>query len=125
MNLLLRWVAHAVALVLTVYLGQALGFHLGFRASGGVGIAVVAFEAALVIGLVNAIIRPIVELIALPITCLTLGLFSLIINAAMFLLVSAIVPGFLVHGWLAALFGSMVMSLVGGPLSWLLGANSK
>lgn len=119
MHLILRWIASAIALVITVFVGHALGLGLAFKTAGA-GIVATAFEAALVIGLVNAIVRPIVKLIALPITCLTLGLFSLVINAAMFWLTTLFVPGFVVHGFLAALFGSIVMSLVGGPLNWLL-----
>ena len=122
-QLILRWVASAVALVITVFIGHALGLGLYFAKTTGAGILVTAFEAALVIGLVNAVIRPIVELIALPITCLTLGLFSLVVNALMFWLTSAVVPGFHVENFLAALFGSIVMSLVSGPLNWLLFAT--
>jgi len=119
-NLLLRWIASAAALVITVYVGHAIGLGLEFRARSGGAIAMTAFEAAAVIGLVNAVIRPVVELIALPITCLTLGLFSLIVNALMFWLTSAIVTGFRVEGFVAALFGSIAMSFVSGPLNWLL-----
>ncbi|MDR3708041.1 MAG: phage holin family protein [Capsulimonadaceae bacterium] len=119
-HLLLRWVASAAALIITVYLGHALNLGLEFRATSGGAIVVTAFEAALAFGLVNAVIRPIVELVALPITCLTLGLFSLFVNALMFWLTSAIVPGFRVEGFVAALFGSIAMSLVSGPLNWLL-----
>jgi putative membrane protein len=124
MHLIVRWIASAVALVVTVFVGHALGLGLGFNAAGA-GIAVTAFEAAFVIGLVNAVVRPIVALVAMPITCLTLGVFSLVINAAMFWLTSVVVHGFIVHGFLAALFGSVVMSLVSGPLNWLLDSAVK
>jgi putative membrane protein len=75
----------------------------------------------LVLGIVNAFIRPIIELIAVPITCLTLGLFHFVISAAMLLLVS-IVPGlgFQVDGFVAALLGAIVISIVGLVLSWIL-----
>jgi putative membrane protein len=75
----------------------------------------------LVLGIVNAFIRPIIELVAVPITCLTLGLFHFVISAAMLLLVS-VVPGlgFQVDGFVAALLGAIVISIVGLVLSWIL-----
>jgi putative membrane protein len=75
----------------------------------------------LVLGIVNAFIRPIIELIAVPITCLTLGLFHFVISALMLLLVS-VVPGlgFQVDGFVAALLGAVVISIVGLVLSWIL-----
>ena len=120
MQLILRWVASAIALVITVYLAHFLNIDLSFNATSATSIAVVAFEASLVIGLVNAIVRPIVKLVALPITCLTLGLFSFVVNALMFWLTSLVVAGFHVGGFIPALFGSVVMSLVSGPLNWVL-----
>jgi putative membrane protein len=74
-----------------------------------------AFIAAVVIGLVNALIRPILEILSLPITLLTLGLFSLVLNALMFWLAGAIVPGFVVSGFAAAFWGGLVFWLV----SWV------
>jgi len=75
----------------------------------------------LVLGIVNAFIRPIIELVAVPITCLTLGLFHFVISGAMLLLVS-VVPGlgFQVDGFVAALLGAIVISIVGLVLSWIL-----
>lgn len=71
--------------------------------------------AALVMGLVNAFVRPIVILLTLPITLVTLGLFLLVVNAAMFGLVAWLLPGFVVSGFFAALFGWLIVSAV----SWL------
>ena len=68
--------------------------------------------AAILLGLVNAIVRPIVVFLTLPFTILTLGLFLLIINAAMLELVAMMLKGFSVHGFVAALLGSIVISLV-------------
>jgi putative membrane protein len=69
---------------------------------------------ALVLGVVNAFVRPIISMIALPITCLTLGLFQLVIAGLMLLLVSAIpVLGFAVDGVLTAIIGAIVIGLVG------------
>jgi putative membrane protein len=118
MHLLLRFIFNALALYLTVQLGIALGLHLYI--DPGVHGAIAALIAALVLGIVNAIIRPILVLITLPITCLTLGLFSLVINAICFWLVGQLVPGFHVRGLLAALFGTIVMSLVSGLLNLFL-----
>jgi putative membrane protein len=67
---------------------------------------------AIVMGIVNSILKPILQLLALPITILTLGLFALVINALMVLLVAEIVPGFQVDGFLVALLFSIVLSIV-------------
>ena len=75
----------------------------------------IALLAALVIGLINAFVRPVLLILSLPITILTLGLFTLIINALMFWLASKFVPGFDVQGFGAAFWGSIIFWLV----SWL------
>ena len=80
---------------------------------GSIGGAIVA---AIVLGIVNAVLRPILILLSLPIEILTLGLFTFIINAALFYLVASLHIGLVVHGFLAALIGSIVLSIV----SWLL-----
>ncbi|HMA36502.1 MAG TPA: phage holin family protein [Chloroflexia bacterium] len=72
---------------------------------------------AAVLGLANAVVRPIVTILALPVVLLTLGLALLVINALMFLLAAAIVPDFRVDGFLAALVGSIVVSVVGWLIS--------
>ena len=72
-----------------------------------------ALFAVVVMGIVNAIIRPIVQLLTLPLNCLTFGLFSFVINAVMFWLVGWFTEAFRVH-FAGALVGSIVMSLVGG-----------
>lgn len=72
--------------------------------------------AAVVFGLINMIIKPIVKLFALPITVVTLGLFTIVINLAMFWLL-AFVPGFSVDGLIAAFWGSLVVTIV----SWITG----
>lgn len=71
--------------------------------------------AALLMGFVNAFVRPIVVLLTLPLTLLTLGVFLLVVNAAMFGLVAWLLPGFVVDGFFAALLGWLIVSLV----SWL------
>ena len=74
--------------------------------------------AALVLGLINAIVRPILLILTLPLTLLTLGLFIFILNAFCLWLTSRIVPGFVVQSFAAALLGALVVSIV----SWLLTA---
>jgi putative membrane protein len=71
-----------------------------------------AVIAALVLGLVNAFVRPLMVLLTLPLTVLTFGLFLLVVNALMLQLVAAVVPGMRVQGCTAALVGSLVLSLL-------------
>jgi len=117
MQLLLRWALGAVALYVTVLIGQKVG--LPFWMAPGVAGVQGAIIFVLIFAVVNAIIRPIVGLLALPLTCLTFGLFSFVINALMFWLAGQVVPGFHVKGFVAPLFGSIVMTLVSGVLSSL------
>jgi len=78
-----------------------------------------AIMVAVVLGLVNMVIKPILIILTLPITILTLGIFALIINALMILLVSALVPGFTVKSFAWALLFSLVLSLVSSFLHTL------
>lgn len=71
-----------------------------------------ALVAALIIGLVNTLIKPILLLLTLPITILSLGLFTFVINALMLLLAGAVTPGFRVDGFGTALIGSILLSLI-------------
>ena len=121
MTLLYRWVLSAIALYLTVVVGQHLG--LSIYIGPGVKAVIPAIIAVALLAIVNATIRPIVQLVALPVTCLTFGLFSLVINGFMFWLVGQFVPGFHVRGLLAPLYGSIVMGLLSGILNTLLISN--
>lgn len=114
MQLLLRWIITAAALYATVYLGQTLGLKLSVDG------AAPALLAVLVLAIVNAVLRPVAQLITLPLSCLTFGLFAFVVNALMFWLVGKLVPGFRVDGFLPALFGSVVMGLISGALNHLL-----
>jgi putative membrane protein len=67
--------------------------------------------AAIVLGLVNAIVRPVAVILSIPITILTFGLFILVVNAGMLALVARLVPGFTVSGFVAALLGAVVVSI--------------
>lgn len=80
------------------------------------GIVVTSFSTALLValffGILNAVVRPIILLIAFPITLITFGLFSFVVNAGLFWWVGSFVKGFEVHGFVAALLGSLVVSVV-------------
>lgn len=86
------------------------------------GVAVTSMPAlliaAFVLGLVNALVRPVLTVLTLPITVLTLGLFYLVVNGAAFALAAALVPGFDLAGFGSAVLGALLVSLV----SWILGA---
>ena len=77
--------------------------------------------AAVLLGLVNAVVRPLVVLFTLPIAVLTLGAFLLLINAAMLGLVALLLDGFRLDGFFSALFGSLVVSFTGWVASWYVG----
>jgi putative membrane protein len=118
MRILLRWIIGAVALFITVKAGEALHLQLAFQTKGGANTLVSAFIFILVLSLVNAFIRPIVNFFTAPLNCLTFGLFSFVVNALMFLLVGQIKEvGLTVNGFVPALFGSVVLSLVSGILN--------
>ena len=102
-KMLLRWVLMAVALLAVSYLYSGVQV-----ASFGT-----ALLAAVVIGLLNVLLRPILVLLTLPVTVLTLGLFLFIVNALVFWAASGLMPGFHVNGFLAALLGSLIYSALG------------
>jgi putative membrane protein len=81
--------------------------------------------AALLLGIVNALVRPVVLLLTLPITLVTLGLFILVVNAAMFGLVASLLAGFHLSGFWAALFGALVVSVTSWFGSWFIGPRGR
>jgi putative membrane protein len=95
----------------------ALGLWIAKEIVPGISVvdAKALFLAALLLGVVNAIVRPIIVLLTLPLTIVTLGLFLLIVNAAMIGLVSVVVPGFEVHGLVAGVLAAIVT----GVSSWI------
>lgn len=109
MHLLVRWLLMAVSLAVAAWIVP------GIHVSGA--LALVA--AALVVGLLNALVKPVLVLLTLPLTILTLGLFLLVLNALLFWLAAALVPGFVVDGFLSALLGALVMAVVGWALTTL------
>lgn len=109
-GLLVTWLVSAISLLVVAYLLP--GFKVdGFKT---------ALVAAVVIGLVNATLGLILKIVTFPITLLTLGLFWLIINAAMLLLAARMVNGFTISGWLPAIIGSILLSLVNAILRALI-----
>ncbi|MFA5966975.1 MAG: phage holin family protein [Patescibacteria group bacterium] len=111
MTFLAHWLVYTLAIIITTYLLPGVNLT-GFAA---------ALVTALVLGLINTVIRPILILLTLPINIITLGLFTFVINAALILLAAAIVPGFIVQGFWAALIFSIVLAIIAAVLNGLLG----
>lgn len=106
MHTIVRYLGTVAAVVLTVYIVP--------------GVDIAGWEstllAALVWSVITMVIRPVLAILTLPITILTVGLFSFILNALLFWAMTLIVPGFVVHGFFPALLGSVVLSV----LSWFI-----
>jgi putative membrane protein len=93
----------------------AVGLWLATEIVGGFSIATpgTLLLAALLLGICNALVRPVLVILTLPITVLTLGLFLLVVNAAVLGLVALLLPGFSIAGFIPALLGSLVVSVTG------------
>lgn len=104
-----------------------LGLFLASKIVPGVTIhgAGTFILAGLLMGLVNAIVRPIAFLLTLPLTILTLGLFLFVLNAAMFGLVAALLDKFAVAGFWSALFGAIIVSITTTVSSWYIGPKGR
>ncbi len=111
MKLLYRWILSALALLAVAYVIPTI--HLS-----GIGTALLT---ALVLGLFNALLRPILILLTLPVTILTLGLFMFIINGLLFYLASILVPGFEITGFWWAVLGALVYSALNMLIDHILG----
>lgn len=102
MKIILKWLVAALAILAAAYFIP--------------GITVASFKiaaiAALVLGIINLTLRPILRLITLPLTLITVGLFSLVVNALCFWLVTFFVNGFVISGFVAAFLGSLLVSVV-------------
>ena len=103
MKIIVRWLLLAAALLLVAHL------HPGVQVKSFSS----AMVAALVLGLLNTLLRPLLVILTLPVTLLTLGLFLFIINALMFQFAAELLPGLAVTGFAAALVGSLIYSLCG------------
>ncbi|WP_395403507.1 phage holin family protein [Pseudoduganella sp. UC29_106] len=110
MRLVLTWLINAAALFAVPYLMHSVDVT-------SIGAALVA---ALLLGLVNTLIRPLLLLLTLPVTVLTLGLFIFVINGLMFWLVAQLVDGFHVDSFWSAIFGALLYSVISWALSTLL-----
>jgi putative membrane protein len=106
-------------LVTSLGLLIASGLVSGIEFSGVIPLLL----AALVLGFVNAVVRPVVILLTIPFTLVTLGLFLLVVNASMLGLSALLVPGFSVSGFWSALFGSIIVSFTGVVASWYIGPS--
>jgi len=105
-GIFIRWLTLTGAIIVTAYLLD------GIQVSGFLS----AFFAAAMLGILNALFRPILILLTLPINILTLGFFTFVINALMLKMASAVIAGFDVFGFWSAIFGSLIISTI----SWLL-----
>lgn len=110
MKILLRWLINTIAIMLMALYLPGIGVSSFYA----------ALIAALVLGILNALIRPLIVLLTLPVNILTLGLFTLIINAFLFWFTSTIVKGFIVAGFWPAFWGALIMSVVSWITSWLI-----
>ena len=110
MKLLLVWLINALALMAVAYLLPGIAVES----------FVTALIAALVLGLVNAVIRPVLVLLTLPATLLTLGLFIFVLNGLLFWFVGSFISGFVVSGFWWGVIGAIVYSIVSWALSALL-----
>lgn len=101
-RLVLRWFVSALGLFLTAMIVPGIRVE-NFGA---------ALIAALAVGILNAIVRPILVILTLPVTILSLGLFLLVINGITLRLAAGLVPGFYVSGWGAAIIGAIVLTVI-------------
>jgi len=109
-TLLLKWLINALALFITTYLVK------GIEVSGPGAVLM----AAALLGILNALIRPILIILTLPINIITLGLFTLVINGCMLWFVSLLIKGFVIQGFWPAVIGALLISLVSWFINWLI-----
>jgi len=110
MGIILRWAANTAAILIAAHLLK------GLQVSGIKG----AIVAAAILGLFNALVRPVLLLLTLPLNILTLGLFTLIINGSLLYLVSKVTHGLFVQGFWSAVWGALIISLISSFLSWVI-----
>ena len=113
MQLILRWLISALALLALPYVMSGIEVKSFY----------IALIVAVILGFLNAVVRPILILLTLPVTVLTLGLFILVINALLFWFAASFVDGFQVSGFWVALFGAVVYSLITWAANALLFAD--
>jgi putative membrane protein len=109
-RILLKWLINALALYIATF--WVKGIEVA-------GTGALLLGAAL-LGILNALIRPLLIILTLPVTILTLGLFALVVNGFMLWLVSFLVQGFFIQGFWAAFWGALFVSIVSGIINWLI-----
>jgi putative membrane protein len=114
-GILIRWLILTAAIMFASYVIEGIQVK-GFFS---------AFFAAAVLGILNAFFRPILIILTLPINILSLGLFTFIINALLLKMASGVIPGFEVRGFWAAVFGSLLISVVSWILSTFIGTRGR
>ena len=107
MHMLLRYLGTVAAVILTVYVVPGVII---------VGGPITALLVALLWSVITLVIRPVLQILTLPITIITFGLFAFVLNALLFWAMTLFVPGFVVDGFVPALFGAVVLSI----FSWLI-----
>lgn len=115
MRLILTWIINAVALLALPYIFSSIN----------VDSFLTALVVAIVLGFINAIIRPILIILTLPATILTLGLFIFVINGLLFWAVGSFVPSFHVGGFWSGVFGAIVYSIISWALSAIIMPSKK
>lgn len=113
------FVVRLLIAALGLWLAQALVPGVEIRGAGTL------FVAALLLGFVNAVVRPLIVVLTLPITVVTLGLFLWVVNAMMLGLVAALLDGFTLAGFGSALLGALVVSVTGWIASWYVGSSGR
>lgn len=105
-NMLIKWVCYALVIMVAAWIIPGISVE-GFAS---------AMIIAVVLGLINTFIRPVLKIVTLPINIVTLGLFSLVLNALLLMLAGHITPGFTVSGFWSAFFGSIIISVLGAGI---------
>ena len=114
-NTILRWLAYTLTIIFIAWLIP------GISVSGFVSAAI----ACVIIAFINALIKPFLQIITMPINILTLGFFTLILNALLFMLAGAVTPGFNVNGFWSALIGSVILSIFAQGIEKIGHTNSQ
>lgn len=108
-RLIFKWIAFSLVIMFVAWLIPGINIENFW----------VAMIAAVVIALINAVIKPILMLLTLPINIMSLGIFTLVINAILFMFVAYVVPGIEVSGFVSAFLGSLLLAILGAFISWL------
>lgn len=115
-RIILRIFINALALYVASY------YIPGISYDGGLGILIIG---GIILGILNAIVRPILVILSCPLILLTLGLFYIIINTVILYLASMLMPGYSINSFISAIGGSLVISVLNWLLSWLFAINEK